>query len=211
MLGRLHVLTDFVFQQRFAHADLARLAIAGGADVIQFRQKDGTVRAKLHELRPVASACQDAGATLLVDDHLDLALAVGADGVHLGQTDLPLPDARRILGPDAVLGATATTLAQARQAEACGATYLGFGPVFSGRSKASPASTKGLRGLAAVCAAVSIPVVAIGGVTVGRVAEVLGAGAHGVAVMTAISTAADPEQATRAFRVALDEATQQTG
>ncbi|MEM8598876.1 MAG: thiamine phosphate synthase [Bacteroidota bacterium] len=204
MLGRLHVLTDFVFQQRFSHAELARLATAGGADVIQFRQKDGTVRAKLHELRPVADVCRAAGATLLVDDHLDLALAVEADGVHLGQTDLPIPDARRIFGPDAILGATATTLAQARQAEACGATYIGFGPVFSGRSKAAPASTKGLGGLAAVCAAVSIPVIAIGGVTASRVADVLNAGAHGVAIMTAISTAPDPEAATRAFRTALD-------
>ncbi|MEL6772256.1 MAG: thiamine phosphate synthase [Bacteroidota bacterium] len=206
MLGRLHVLTDFVFQQRFAHAELAHLAIAGGADVIQFRQKTGTARAKLHELRPVADACQETQTALLVDDHLDLALAVGADGVHLGQTDLPIPDARRIFGPDAILGATATTLAQARQAEACGATYIGFGPVFSGRSKAAPASTKGLHGLAAVCAAVSIPVIAIGGVTADRMADVLDAGAHGVAVMTAISTAHDPEAATRAFRTAIDAA-----
>ncbi|MEM6783995.1 MAG: thiamine phosphate synthase [Bacteroidota bacterium] len=206
MLGRLHVLTDFVFQQRFSHEELARLAIAGGADVVQFRQKGGTLRAKLHELRPVAEACQERQATLLVDDHIDLALAVEAEGVHLGQTDLPIADARRVLGPDAVIGATATTLAQARKAEAAGATYIGFGPVFSGRSKAAPASTKGLSGLAAVCAAVSIPVIAIGGVTATRVADVLDAGAHGVAVMTAISTAAHPETATRAFRVAIDAA-----
>src|SRR5690606_10540045 len=106
----------------------------------------------------------------------------------------------------AVVGATVTTTAQAREAEAGGASYLGFGPVFPTRSKRDPASVKGLAGLADVCAAVTIPVIAIAGITPDRVAPVIEAGAHGVAVMTAVTTASDPQAAAAAFRRALDEA-----
>ncbi|NNF59084.1 MAG: thiamine phosphate synthase [Rhodothermaceae bacterium] len=206
-IGRLHVLTDFHFQQRFSHADLARLALAGGADTIQFRQKIGSVRDLLAGLRPTVTACREAEVPLLVDDHLTLALAVEADGVHLGQSDLPIAEARAVLdrcpGHTRLLGATATTVAQAREAEAAGADYIGFGPVFATQSKANPAPVKGLAGLEAVCDAVQIPVIAIAGITPERVRLVLGAGAHGVAVMTAISTAEDPRTATAAFRDAI--------
>ncbi len=205
-VGRLHVLTDFVFQQRRSHAEIAALAGAGGADAVQFRQKTGTMRDRYAEALRTAQACRSAGIPLIVDDHLDLALAVGAAGVHLGQLDLPVEAARRVLGDGAVLGATVTTVAQAREAEAAGASYLGFGPVFPTRSKRNPASVKGLAGLADVCAAVTIPVIAIAGITPERVAPVIEAGAHGVAVMTAVTTAADPQAAATAFRHALDEA-----
>lgn len=205
-IGRLHVLTDFVFQQRFAHAELARLAIDGGADTIQFRQKAGSVRDRYAEALRTADACHTAGVPLFIDDHLDLALSVGAAGVHLGQLDLPVEAARRVLGDEAVIGATVTTVAQAREAEAAGATYLGFGPVFATASKRNPASVKGLDGLADVCAAVSIPIIGIAGITPERIGPVLAAGAHGVAVMTAISTASDPRAATAVFRAELDRA-----
>ena len=206
VVGRLHVLTDFVFQQRFSHADLAARAAAGGADAVQFRQKAGSVRDRYAEALRTAEACRAAGVPLLIDDHLDLALAVGAAGVHLGQEDLPVEAARRVLGPDAVIGATVTDVRQARAAEAAGATYLGFGPVFPTRSKRNPASVKGLDGLAAVCGAITIPVIGIAGITPERVASVIEAGAHGVAVMTAVTTAADPQAAAAAFRRALDAA-----
>lgn len=202
-IGRLHVLTDFYWQQRYSHAELASLAIAGGADTIQFRQKLGNVRHKLHEARRVAAVCREAGVTLVVDDHLELALAVGADGVHLGQEDFPVAEARRLLGADWLIGATATTVAQAVEAWQAGADYIGFGPVFATTSKANPASVKGLEGLRAVCAAVPIPVIAIGGLTVERVESVLEAGAYGIAVLSGIVTASDPQAATARFREAL--------
>ncbi len=205
-IGRLHVLTDFHFQQRLGHDELAARAIAGGADTVQFRQKRGPVRAKLAEAEATAAVCRAAGIPLLVDDHLALALAVGADGVHLGQEDLPVAVARRLLGPGAVVGATASTAAEARAAEAAGASYVGFGPVFPTRSKANPRAVRGLGGLAACCRAVAVPVVAIAGITPERVRPALEAGAHGVAVMTAITTAPDVEAATAAFRRALDDA-----
>lgn len=207
-VGRLHVLTDFHFQQRFSHAELAQLAISGGADTVQFRQKAGTPRDWLPCLRPVVRVCREAGVPVLVDDRLDLALAAGTDGVHLGQLDLPIKEARVVMdafpGPVRLLGATATTAAEALAAEADGADYIGFGPVYPTGSKASPASVKGLRGLAEACRAVSIPVIAIAGITPERVPEVLRAGAWGVAVMTAVTTADDPEAATAAFREALE-------
>jgi thiamine-phosphate pyrophosphorylase len=141
---------------------------------------------------------------LLVDDDLGLALAAGAGGVHLGQDDLPVAAARAAAPRPFVVGATATTAAQAREAEADGADYVGFGPVFPTRSKAAPAPVKGLDGLAAVCREVKIPVVAIAGITPERVAAVLDAGAHGVAVMTAVTTADDPRAAAAAFREAIE-------
>ncbi len=206
-LGRLHVLTDFHFQQRWTHAALAGLAAQGGADVVQFRQKAGTARDHLANLEPTVRVCREAGIACLVDDHLDLALAAGADGVHLGALDLPPDRARAVaasVGRPFVVGATATTTQAAQRAQADGADYIGFGPVFPTSSKASPASVKGAEGLARACRAVSIPVIAIAGVTPERVATCLEAGAWGVAVMTAVSTAADPAGATRAFRRAID-------
>ncbi len=203
-LGRLHVLTDYHFQQRFSHAELARLAIDGGADLIQFRQKAGMVRHKLIQAADTAEVCREKNVTLLIDDHIDLAMATDAAGVHLGQTDFPVDAARRLLGEDAVIGATATTTSQAVRAEEEGANYIGFGPVFTTRSKKDPAKVKGVRGLEEVCKAVSIPVIAIAGITPARVAPVMEAGAYGVAVMTGVTTKEDPEAATRDYRKALD-------
>ena len=201
-VGRLHVVTDATLQRRYAHADVARLAARGGADAVQFRQKTGTHRARWLALRDAAEALRGTGAALVVDDHADLALAAGA-GLHVGQTDLPVAVARRLLGPGATIGATATTADAARRAEADGASYVGFGPVFATASKANPDSVKGLGGLAEACAAVQIPVVAIGGITLARVAGVMAAGAWGVAVLSAVVCAADVEAAARRFAEAL--------
>lgn len=207
-IGRLHVLTDVQIQTQHTHAEIARMACVGGADSIQFRDKHAPLRERLDALRATVSTCQQAAVPCLVDDDLALALATDAAGVHLGQQDLPIADARRILdrhdSSTLVLGATATTADQARKAEAEGADYIGFGPVFPTTSKANPASVKGLEGLAETCAAVSIPVIAIAGITPERVVPCLEAGAWGVAVMTAITTASDPIEATRAFRRKLD-------
>ena len=203
-IGRLHVLTDFSFQQRLTHAELAEMAILGGADVIQFRQKTGTIRDLLANARSVAAICRQHKVTLLIDDHVDIALAVGADGVHLGQSDMPLADARRILGDEAIIGITAPSVAEAQAAERGGADYIGFGPVFPTRSKANPASVKGLEGVLEVANAVSLPVVGIAGITASRCADVLRAGAHGVAIMTAISCSDDPVGATRQFADAIE-------
>lgn len=205
-IGRLHVLTDFVFQQRHSHADIARLAIRGGAEIIQFREKRAGIRHVVREAAKAADECHARSIPLIIDDRLDVALAVGAAGVHLGQKDLPVALARKILGDDAIIGATADTIGQARIAESDGASYIGFGPVFRTASKESPESVRGVDALADVCAALRIPVIAIAGITAEKVRSVIEAGAHGVAVMTAVTLAEDPESATRELAEAVREA-----
>ena len=203
---RLHVLTDTARQERFSHAELARRALQGGVGAVQFRQKTGPIREKLRAAQAVADVCAEAGAPLLVNDHLDVAQATGAAGVHLGQEDFPVAAARHVLGAEALIGATATTAAQAQSAAAEGASYVGFGPLFPTDSKTNPASVKGTEGLRAACRAASVPVIAIAGITPARAKACLDAGAHGVAVLSGVACAADPEQAARRYRAALDNA-----
>lgn len=202
-IGRLHVLTDFTFQQRHSQADLARMAIQGGADVIQFRQKAGSIRDILAEASAVKAVCAEHGVTFLVNDRLDIALAVEADGVHLGQNDMPAELARGILGPDKVVGVTTPEIKMAHKAKNDGADYVGFGPVYLTRSKANPTSVKGISGLGTFCHESPLPVIAIAGITVERALEVMEAGAHGVAVMTAISLAQYPELESQRFSLAV--------
>ena len=204
-VGRLHVISDFYIQQRLSHAELAEQAIAGGADVIQFRQKRGGIRNKLIAARKVKAVCEAAGVPLIINDHLDIAQALQA-GIHLGQDDFPIDAARAILGDGVIIGATATTPAQAQQAYEDGADYIGFGPVFTTQTKFNRASVKGLEGLSAACDAVPIPVIAIAGITSERVQPALDAGAHGVAVLSAVATATRPERATARIRDAVDGA-----
>lgn len=191
-IGRLHIITDFWFQQKYSHGDLASMAISGGADTIQFRQKHGSARHLLEEAQKTADVCRDAAVPLIVNDRIDVALAVEAAGIHLGQEDFPVAVARRLLGDGILIGATATTLEQARKAHQDGASYVGFGPVYPTSSKANPASVKGIDALSQVCAGVDIPVIAIAGIRTDRISEVMSAGAYGVAVMTAVSLADDP-------------------
>ncbi len=208
-IGRLHVLTDYHFQQRHSHAQLAQLAIEGGADTVQFREKYAPVRHVLHSADRIALVCREAGIPLIVDDRLDVALAVGASGIHLGQQDLAIPRAREIVPEAFLIGGSATTLEEALRVQDDGADYIGFGPVFPTRSKDSPASVKGVDRLARVCAAVSIPVIAIAGITPERVHSVLATGAWGIAVMSAIVVDSNPLQATRRFRQEIDRFTAQ--
>ena len=127
-IGSLHVLTDTVLQSRYSHLELARLAIAGGADTIQYRQKIGSTREMIDTALDLKGLCASLGATMIVNDRVDVAIASGADGVHLGQDDFPLDRARDLLGPDAIIGGTAKTLDQVRKAASEGADYVGFAP-----------------------------------------------------------------------------------
>lgn len=194
--GHLHVLTD-----RFAVADAA---LRAGAPVVQVRVKDGGDRTVLDLVRRVQAVAATTGATVLVDDRVDVALAAGADGVHVGVDDLPVAACRRLLGAGAVVGASARDPERARVCEAAGASYLGVGPAHPTTTKAGLPPPFGPAGVAVVAAAVAIPVVAVGGVTPARVAPLLAAGASGVAVVSGIGAAADPGAATEAYLAALD-------
>ena len=203
-LGRLHVITDEVLQTRRSHGELAALAIAGGADAVQYREKRPLVtRELIATAYEVASACAAGGALCIVDDRIDVAAAVGADAVHLGRNDLPVDVARRLLGASALIGGTANSFAEAESVWATSIDYLGVGPVFGTASKANPAPVLGLDELRAITAACPVPVIAIGNISAETVAAVMDAGAHGVAVLSRVTCADSPAAAAREFAGAI--------
>ena len=204
-IGRLHVITDTVLQDRFSHVELARLAAAGGADAVQFREKrPWTTRILVETATAMRRALEGAPVCLVVDDRVDVALAAGARAVHLGRDDLDAATARRLLGTDGLIGGTANSLAEALRVAATDVDYLGVGPVFGTRSKANPAPPLGLDGFRTIVEAVRKPVIAIGSVTTDRGGALLDAGAHGVAVISAVVCQGDPAAAAREFREAVD-------
>ena len=200
-IGRLHVITDEVLQNRFSHVELAAAAAAGGADVIQYREKRQVSTKEMMRVGVLMSlACREFGATLLIDDRADVAAAVGATAVHLGREDLPPYVARQILGPDAIIGGTANSVEEAVKVAKQPVDYLGVGPVFGTTSKGDRAAPMlGLERFAEICKAVDKPVIGIGSITADRVADVLAAGAHGVAILSAIVCQDDPQASCREF------------
>lgn len=203
-LGRLHVLTD----ARGGPAALAVVeqAVAAGAPVVQVRAKDCTDLV-LHDFaKAVVEICARGGATCLVNDRVDIALAVGAHGTHLGADDIPVAAARRVAGPGHLLGGTARDPERARRLVAEGADYLGVGPAYPTTTKTGLPAALGPAGIAAVAEAVDVPVIAIGGVTAARIPELMAAGASGVAVVGAVTGAPDPGAATRELLRALNGA-----
>jgi thiamine-phosphate pyrophosphorylase len=166
---------------------------------LQLRAKGLTAAAMRDAALAIQPLCRAAVVPFCVNDRLDVALAVGADVVHLGQDDLPLSDARRIAAGRLAIGFSTHNAGQAAAAARDGADYIGFGPIFATRSKLNPDPTVGLQALRAVCAAVAVPVVAIGGITLPRVAEVAAAGAAAAAVISAVDDAPDPAAAGRAI------------
>ncbi|MBA2508887.1 MAG: thiamine phosphate synthase [Nocardioidaceae bacterium] len=200
--GRLHVLTD-ARGGRDALAVVAA-AVAAGAPVVQVRAKGCTDRVLYEFARRVVELCTAAGAACIVNDRADVALAVDAMGTHLGNEDLPIAAVRRIAGPGHLIGGTARDPAGAAALVTAGADYLGVGPAYLTTTKAGLPAPLGPAGVAAVARAVDVPVIAIGGVTAQRAPELLAAGACGVAVVTAISEAVDPADATRTLLRLLD-------
>ena len=202
-VGKLHVLTDVVLQSRFSHIELTSLAIAGGADTIQFRQKSGSTREMIEIARQMKRLCKDAGVTFIVNDRIDVAIAAEADGVHLGQDDFPIPMAREMLGESPIIGGSAATMDEARVCLSEGADYVGFGPVYPTTSKDDAGPVSGIDILKQVVEAIPLPIIAIGGVSAENTPQVMDAGALGIAVISAVCCQDDPEQATRALHQAL--------
>lgn len=196
-IGKLHVITDTVLQSQFSHCELAELAIKGGANTIQFRQKTGAIKEMLAHSQRIKNLCTKAGISFIVNDRLDIAMASEADGVHLGQDDFPIPLARKILGEDIFIGGSAATLEEARKCFEEGAAYVGFGPVFPTSSKDDAGPVSGIELLRQVVEAVPVPIIAIGGITPQNTQAVMQAGAKGIAVISAVCCAQDPKDATR--------------
>jgi thiamine-phosphate pyrophosphorylase len=180
--------------------ELAREGIAAGLRVFQYREKTLPQRDQYPTALALADLARATGTTFLVNDDIDLALVVNAHGVHLGQDDFPVADARRILGRKMLIGCSAHTIEQATAAEADGADYLGVGPVYASTTKMVRAPL-GCDQLRTICRAVTIPVYAIGGITVDRCGEVLASGAKGVAVASGLIPAIGEQ--TTAFLKAL--------
>ncbi len=202
----LYMVTDSKLARGRSHLEVAQAAIRGGATVIQLRDKEATTRQLVETGRLLRDLTREKGVTFIVNDRVDVALAVEADGVHLGVDDMPVSIARRLMGPEAIIGFSPETVEQARQAEAEGADYLGVGAVFGTGTKPDAGPPIGVEGLREMVQAVSIPVVAIGGVTADNAASCIRAGAAGVAVVSAVVAAEDVEAAARQLREQIEKA-----
>ena len=203
---RLYVLTDRGLSRGRSEVEIVQAALAGGATAIQLRWKVGPLAEAVRAGRALRELCREAGALFVVNDRVDLALALEADGVHLGVEDLPLAEARRLAGNRLVIGFSPSTLEEALAAERAGADYLGVGPVYGTATKADAGPAVGLEHVRRIAQAVSIPVVGIGGITADNARPVIEAGAAGVAVISAVVAADDPRAAAAALRAAVDQA-----
>ncbi len=181
------------------HVAVAREALRGGADMIQIRDKYGSLRELLPQAREIRGLCRAHGALFIVNDRIDLALAVDADGAHVGQEDLPAAAARALLS-GRLLGVSTHDLVQAKTAVAAGADYIGFGPMFGTQSKDTGYTPRGVAMLQEIAGAVTVPIIAIGGITSENVGSVIAAGATAPAVISAIAGASDIAEAARQFR-----------
>lgn len=200
----LYVVTDEGLSRGLSHTQIAERALAGGADVIQLRDKVMEGRKLMEHARAIRKMTRAAGKLFIVNDRLDIALASGADGVHLGQEDMSLADARPLCPKGFLIGVTVHDVPEARAAEKGGADYLGLSPIFATGSKSDAGSACGLDTLRKVKRAVSIPVVAIGGISLANAREVLGAGADGLAVISAVVSQPDVAAAARDLKAIIE-------
>lgn len=201
---RLYALTDARFAGARGILAAAGAVIRGGAGLIQYREKQLPDGARLAELRALAALCHQHRVPLIVNDRPDLVLLAGADGVHLGQDDLPIAAVRELLGPR-LIGRSTHSLAQALAAQREGADYLGVGPVFATQTKADVCAPVGLELVreVAACRELTVPWFAIGGIKLHNVQEVLAAGAARVAVVSDLMAAPDPQAQAAAFSAVL--------
>ena len=178
--------------------DAVEEALQAGVTLVQYREKNGPGKGMLEKARKLIALCHKYNVPLLVNDRLDIALLSGSDGVHLGQDDIPVAEARRMAGEDFIIGATAHNVEEALAAEAAGADYLGCGAVFATHTKKDTVPL-GLDGLKAIRQAVRIPIAGIAGITTENYQQVLATGADGVAVVSAILGAASVREAVNRF------------
>jgi thiamine-phosphate pyrophosphorylase len=196
----LYLVTDSSLSRGRKALDVVDAAISGGATLIQYREKGATTRAMVEEARALLALCRSRSVPLIVNDRADVALAIDADGLHIGQDDLPATIARRLLGKGKILGVSVGSAEEARLALAAGADYLGASPIFATATKPDAPRPLGIEGLRALAGATSLPLVAIGGIHAGNAAAILEAGAAGIAVVSAIVSAEDVEAAARLLR-----------
>lgn len=192
IMGRisgLYVITDENLCPGRTHIEIARAALAGGARIIQIRDKRASDRKFYEDAVCLRELTEEVGALFFINDRVDVAAAVGADGINIGQADIPVEIARGLLGDDAIIGVSADCLEQAVQAQEDGADYVGFGPVFRTTTKLDAGAVSGLETLRKVCHEVSLPVIAIGGIGLANIGSVAANGAACAAVVSAVACA----------------------
>jgi len=205
----LYVITDRHLQGTRPIGQVIPEIIRGGATVIQLREKHLPIKEFLEDALVARTITKSKKIPLIINDRVDIAMAVGADGVHLGEEDLPISSVRRI-APELIIGYSADSIESALQAEKEGANYLGVGSVFPTTTKPDAGFAIGTTRLKKIKQAVSIPVVAIGGITLDTLSEVLSTGVDGVAIISAIIAAPSPQVATTRFRSAIDSFRKET-
>jgi thiamine-phosphate pyrophosphorylase len=201
---RLYVLTDSRAARGRSMIELIAAALEGGATAIQLRDKSSDARAQVALGRELRRLTREAGALFIVNDRVDVAYAVEADGVHLGQDDLPAATARAILGPSAIVGGSAGNPAELARSLAEGVDYLGVGPMYPTPSKGDAGPAIGPVGLAGIRAATDLPIVGVGGIEGDNLAPVLTAGADGIALISAVLGAPDVRAAARQIRARIE-------
>ncbi|HEX5415041.1 MAG TPA: thiamine phosphate synthase [Chloroflexota bacterium] len=203
---KVYLVTDGRLARGRDLVEVVSAALAGGVTAVQLREKEASTLAQVELGRALRRVTREAGALLIVNDRVDVAVAVEADGVHLGQDDLPVEVARQILGPEAIVGGSAGNAAELAASLAAGVDYLGVGPIYPTASKADAGAAIGPSGLAALRASTGLPLVGIGAINAAKVAPVIRAGADGVAVISAIISAKDVYVAARELREAVEAA-----
>lgn len=195
----LYLVTDSSGLEEKEFLKKVEQALAGGVTLLQLREKEKSAREYMALARQIKELADRFGVPLLIDDRVDVAAAVGAAGVHVGQSDIPVADARKILGPDRIVGATAKTVEQAVEAWEQGADYLGVGAIYPTTTKVKTVLTS-VETLREICRAVPIPVNAIGGLNAGNMGILKGAGAAGICVVSAIMKSEDPKTTALALK-----------
>ena len=208
---RLNAIVDPERANGRSLAELTRMVVAGGATLIQLRDKHGSTRRMIEEARAIKAVLAGTGVPLVINDRVDVALIAEADGVHVGQDDMRAEDARRLLGPKAIIGVSIKTVALANAAPLDVLDYAGVGGVYATTSKDNPNAPIGVKGLQFIVAAfrarkLDFPIVGIAGIDAGNAAPVVDAGADGVAVISALSMQDNPEAAARELRGIVDRA-----
>lgn len=193
----LYLVTDAGLSRGRSHDEVVAAAIRGGVSVVQYRDKDASTRRMIETAQILQVLCRADNVPFIVNDRLDVALAVDADGIHVGQDDMPARTARRLIGPTKILGVTAGDLEEALAACADGADYIGLSPVFETATKSDTGNTLGLEAFAAIAHRCTLPVVGIAGINASNATGVIQAGASGIAVVSAIVSADDIEAAAR--------------
>lgn len=196
----LYLVTDRGLSLGRSNLEIIKAAVAGGVTVVQLREKEATTREFYEEGLKIRDFLRVRKIPLIINDRLDIALALDADGVHLGQDDMAVTIARKILGDEKIIGASVFTSAEAREAEAAGADYLGLSPIFITSTKPELTAQIGIEGVPPIRRTVGIPLVGIGSMNAGNAFQAVSSGLDGVAVVSAICSHHDPEEAARAIK-----------